>query len=199
MSDSGDRQFPRRRYKQGKKKYEFFQLSSVLPRLRRSIGLGKKKRARSVESSDPNRVFFELLEPRYLLPADISPLVIAMADAGHDLTLKLDASDMLQVINDQSDAFVGQQQASRPSQIQIVGASDNDRLTVAAAVAAGLAAVFAIAERLLPGTQRIISCKTGDSRCASTPVDERRPRHTFVAIVKLGWLRFEACSQLVVS
>src|SRR6266851_3520224 len=112
-------------------KYLFTRLSNSLPRVRRSRRIADSKPVPRVRAFEPARVLFEQLEPRYLLSADISPFVIAMADAGHDLTLQFDSSsDMLQVINDQSGQTVGEQQASRTSQIQIIGTNENDRLTI---------------------------------------------------------------------
>src|SRR5262245_45956778 len=137
VSDSTDRAAFRRRYKRAK--YDFTRFSSALPRSRRSLRMTKSKPAREnssparerIEADEPARVLFEPLEPRYLLSADISPLVIAMADAGHDLTLHHNiASDALQVINDQTGQVVGEQEASRTSQLQIIGTNENDRLTI---------------------------------------------------------------------
>jgi hypothetical protein len=129
MSDLGDHVAARRRFRN--MKYELVRWSSALPRLRRALRRGKaKRRPEQPAAVEPPRVLFEPLEPRYLLSADLSPLVIAMADAGHDLTLHLDANDMLQVINDQTGSVVGEQQASRTSQVQIIG-SGNDQLTIA--------------------------------------------------------------------
>src|SRR6516164_1348023 len=137
MSEPTDGAAFRRRYR--RPKYDFARFSSALPRSRRLRSVTKSKPAREklsparerIEADEPARVLFEPLEPRYLLSADISPLVIAMADAGHDLTLHLDASsNMLQVVNDQSGQTVGEQQASRTSQVQIIGTNENDRLTI---------------------------------------------------------------------
>src|SRR5262245_52033767 len=137
VSDSTDGAAFRRRYKRAK--YDFTRFSSALPRSRRSLRMTKSKPAREnssparerIEADEPARVLFEPLEPRYLLSADISPLVIAMADAGHDLTLHHDsASDALQVINDQTGQVVGEQQASKTSQLQIIGTNENDKLTI---------------------------------------------------------------------
>src|SRR6516164_7794106 len=137
MSEPTDGAAFRRRYR--RPKYDFARFSSALPRSRRLRSVTKSKPAREklsparerIEADEPARVLFEPLEPRYLLSADISPLVIAMADAGHDLTLHHDiASDALQVINDQTGQVVGEQQASRTSQLQIIGTNENDRLTI---------------------------------------------------------------------
>ena len=38
----------------------------------------------------PQKVLFAPLEPRFLLSADLMPIMVDMADDGHDLTLKLD-------------------------------------------------------------------------------------------------------------
>src|SRR5882724_10875719 len=115
-------------------KYLFTRFSSALPRAKQRRNAGAKaaqRKRKDADSNDCTRVLFEQLEPRYLLSADISPFVIAMADSGHDLTLQFDStSDMLQVINDQTGQTVGEQQASRTSQIQIVGTNENDRLTI---------------------------------------------------------------------
>src|SRR5262245_50144584 len=137
MSDATDGAAFRRRYKRAK--YDFARFSSALPRSRRLLRMTKSKLAREkssparerFEADEPARVLFEALEPRYLLSADISPLVIAMADAGHDLTLHHDsASDALQVINDQTGQVVGEQQASKTSQLQSIGTNENDKLTI---------------------------------------------------------------------
>jgi hypothetical protein len=93
MSDPTDGAVFRRRYKRAK--YDFARFSSALPRSRRLLPMTKSKPAREKSSparerigtDEPAWVLFEPLEPRYLLSADISPLLIAMADAGHDLTL----------------------------------------------------------------------------------------------------------------
>jgi hypothetical protein len=118
-------------------KYLFTRFSSALPRSRQrrvanqNPANPKPVPSKPADSGEPPRVLFEQLEPRYLLSADISPFVIAMADAGHDLTLQFDSSSgMLEAINDQTGQTVGEQQASRTSQIQIVGTNENDRLTI---------------------------------------------------------------------
>src|SRR5260370_16748416 len=78
------------------------------------------------DSGEPARVLFEQLEPRYLLSADISPFVIAMADAGHDLTLHFDSSSgMLEAINAQSGQTVGEQQATLPTPFQFISPNFN--------------------------------------------------------------------------
>src|SRR5260370_31361338 len=133
MSDTVEL-FPQRRRLS---KYLFTSFSSALPRSRQRRAANqtpanpKPVPRKPADSGEPARVLFEQLEPRYLLSADISPFVIAMADAGHDLTLHFDSSSgMLEAINDQSGQTVGEQQASRTSQIQIIGTNENDRLTI---------------------------------------------------------------------
>jgi len=116
----------------------YTRFSSALPRVRqRRPGQGRGRSDRDNSNNDNNnnaeipRVLFEPLEQRFLLSADISPLVVAMADLGHELTVRLDsAADALQIINDQTGTVVGQQQASRTSQVQIIGTGGGDRLTL---------------------------------------------------------------------
>src|SRR5262249_41525028 len=96
MSEPTDGAAFRRRYR--RPKYDFARFSSALPRRERLGPMTKSRPAREKSSrarermgaDEPARVLFEPLEPRYLLSADISPLVIAMADAGHDLTVHHD-------------------------------------------------------------------------------------------------------------
>jgi hypothetical protein len=87
------------------------------------------------------RVLFESLEQRYLLSADISPLTVAMADVGHDLTVRFDGSQF-EISNDQTGQVVGEQQASRTGQVQIIGSGQDDRLTIE--LTAGFALPFGI-------------------------------------------------------
>ena len=64
-----------------------------------------RNRARAKRRGQPEaaKVLFEPLEQRYLLSADLSPLVVAMLDQGNELTVRLDSgSDTLQVVNDQT-------------------------------------------------------------------------------------------------
>jgi hypothetical protein len=82
MSDPTDGVAFRRRYKRAK--YDLARFSSALPRSRRLLPMTKSKPVRKksspvrerIETDEPARVLFEPLGPRYLLSADISPLVI---------------------------------------------------------------------------------------------------------------------------
>ena len=75
MSDSTDGAAFRRRYKRAKCDVALF--SSALPRSRRLLRMTKSKPARErIEADEPVLVLFEPLEPRYLLLADISPLLV---------------------------------------------------------------------------------------------------------------------------
>src|SRR6185437_900489 len=106
---------------------------------KRGIRRGVRATPRRRAAVEPPQVLFESLEQRYLLSADLSPLTVAMLDAGHNLTLHLDGTQ-LEVTNDQTGQVVGQQEASRTSQVQIVGSGQNDRLTIE--VTAGFALPF---------------------------------------------------------
>jgi hypothetical protein len=97
-------------------------------------------RPRPGDAESP-RVLFESLEQRYLLSADISPLTVAMADLGHDLTVRFDGSQF-EISNDQTGQVVGEQQSSRTSQVQIIGSGQDDRLTIE--LTAGFALPFGI-------------------------------------------------------
>jgi len=82
VSDSTDGAAFRRRYKRAK--YDVALFSSALPRSRRLLRMTKSKPAREkssparerIEADEPALVLFEPLEPRYLLSADISPLLV---------------------------------------------------------------------------------------------------------------------------
>src|SRR5258705_3636567 len=160
MSETVEHTPTRRRFA----KYCFTRLSNSLPRVRRSrrIRDSKAPSRERAKPAEPVRVLFEQLEPRYLLSADISPFTIAMADAGHDLTLHFDSSsDMLQVINDQSGQTAGEQQASRTSQIQILGTNENDRLTID--LTAGFALPLGIDFEAVGGQDQLILGGSADT------------------------------------
>src|SRR6266702_3082057 len=82
---------------------KFSRFSQALRRYgggRRNPSYQGTPRARADAAETP-RVLFESLEQRYLLSADISPLTIAMADVGNDLTVKFTGSQ-IEVISDAS-------------------------------------------------------------------------------------------------
>lgn len=63
------------------------------------------------------------------LPANRSRLALAMLNAGHNLTVHFDGSQ-LEVANDQTGQVVGEQRVSRTSQVQIIGSGEDDWLTI---------------------------------------------------------------------
>jgi hypothetical protein len=122
---------------------------------------------RRTDAADTPRVFFESLEQRYLLSADISPLAVAMASAGHHLTVRLDGSTgQVEVVSDQTGQVVGEQQASRTSQVQIIGSGQDDRLTIE--LTAGFALPFGINFTGVGGTGQLGRPQARLARLVST-------------------------------
>lgn len=85
---------------------------------------------RRPDDAEIPRVLFDPLEHRYLLSADISPLTIAMLDAGHDLIVHFDGSP-LEVTNDATEQVIGEQAADRTSRMQTNGSGQDEQLTIA--------------------------------------------------------------------
>jgi hypothetical protein len=83
-------------------------------------------------NSGRSRVHVEALEPRYLLSADLNPMVVDMLGLdGDDFTLRYDdATQYLQVIDDQTGQIVDQRLLQEVSEVQIVGSEFDDALTI---------------------------------------------------------------------
>jgi hypothetical protein len=81
-------------------------------------------------------VHVEALEPRYLLSADLNPMVVDMAGAdGDEYTLRYDeASQYLQVVDDETGQIVDQRLLQTGSEdrleVQIAGTEFDDTLTI---------------------------------------------------------------------
>src|SRR5215471_12938457 len=71
-------------------------------RSKRSRHRAAPRKTRGPKEAEAPQVLFEPLEQRFLLSADLSPLVVAMANKGNDITVLLDTShDLVEVLNNQ--------------------------------------------------------------------------------------------------
>ncbi len=119
--------FPSLSWLAGKTRHQFLQRDGLSNKLnwRRS----KRTAPRPVTVSATK---LEQLEPRYLLSADLMPLSVEMTGTdGNAFTLSYDdQAQLYQIYDDDTGELVDQRSLQEIGEIQVLGSSGNDRLTI---------------------------------------------------------------------